>query len=224
MERQDTDIGQDAQFPQHVHQFHVPRDHRFRLAVHQMVQDAVPGRRGWTIDRDEDPPPAHLLQLLDKWHDLPREIGDVVHQCDRPHWGSTGEPIARDEAGVGDPYLGGVRSKARTHSAGGFHVDDLATAQGQRERDPACPSADIDDNIFRGNIRGDDLQVQVERSTRIGLQDGVVSRKAREEVARGLWAAQAGPLCEDGIHPRRILVSNGSGLWYRQSMVLLSDQ
>jgi hypothetical protein len=72
---------------------------------------------------------------------------------------------------------------------GGFHVDDLTAAQGQRECDPARTSADIDDDIIRCNIRGDDVEIRVKRSTRIGLQEWTVGRETCEEVARGLWTA-----------------------------------
>jgi hypothetical protein len=91
--------------------------------------------------------------------------------------------------------------------------------QGQRERDPARPPADINDDIIRGNIRGKSLQIRVERSTWIGRQERVVGREPREEVARGLRTTQAGPLREDGIHPRSILLGGGSGSCYRHSLV-----
>jgi len=32
---------------------------------------------------DQNPPAARLLQPFDKWDDLPRQVGDVVHQSDR---------------------------------------------------------------------------------------------------------------------------------------------
>src|SRR3990172_9517616 len=54
MKRQDTEIWQDAQLPQHLHQFHVAGHDFLGLSVHEVVEGAVPGRRRRTIDRDED--------------------------------------------------------------------------------------------------------------------------------------------------------------------------
>jgi hypothetical protein len=67
---------------------------------------------------------------------------------------------------------------------------------------PSRTTADINDDIIRCNIRGNSLQIRVERSTQIGLQERVVGWETREEVPWGLRTAQAGPLREDGIHPR----------------------
>jgi len=52
MEWQDADIGQGAQFPEQIDQFRMPRHHFLRLAVHEVEENALPGWRGWTIDRD----------------------------------------------------------------------------------------------------------------------------------------------------------------------------
>src|SRR5262249_34355026 len=115
MQWQDAHIRQEAQLPQDVDQFHMAGHDLLGLPVHEVVEDAVPGWRGWTIDRDEDPLPPRLLQLRDERDDLSGEIGDVIHQRDRPHWWVYGEPIARDDAGVGDPRLGRVGGKACAH-------------------------------------------------------------------------------------------------------------
>ncbi|MFZ3253716.1 MAG: hypothetical protein WA133_05485, partial [Syntrophales bacterium] len=154
----------------------------------------MPGWRGWAVDRDEDTPLASQLQFLDKRHDLPREIGGVVHQGNRrPHRRSNGEPIACNDAGVGDSRRDGVGSKARAHGGRWFHIDNLAATHGKGERDSARTPADIDDDVFRFNIRGDNLQVRVERSTWIGLQKRVVGRETCKEIPRGLRTAQTGP-------------------------------
>src|SRR6516225_9171668 len=38
MERQDADIGQDAQFPKHVHQLHMPGNHLLGFPVHELEE------------------------------------------------------------------------------------------------------------------------------------------------------------------------------------------
>ena len=63
------------------------------------------------------------------------------------------------------------------------------------------------------------LTVKLEWSPWIGLQERVVGREPREEVARGLRTAQASLLREDGIHPRSILVGSSSGLCHCHGIV-----
>ena len=77
-------------------------------------------------------------------------------------------------------------------------------ASGNETR-PAPPS-DIDNDIIRLDIRCNNLEIWVQRSTRIGLHERVIAWQTREEVSRRLAPAQASALGEHGIDPSSIPV------------------
>jgi hypothetical protein len=172
--------------------------------MHKMEKNPLPRWRRWTIDGDDNPPTAGTLRPFNKRHDLSGEIGDVVHQCDRPCRRIDCEPIVFYQARVTDPRLGGIGHKASAHRNRGLDVDDLAAMQGERQRNSAGAASDIDDDIIRLDIRCNGLEVRVRRSMRIGLHERVIAWQAREQVSRRLPPAQSGALREHGIDPSSI--------------------
>ena len=80
-----------------------------------------------------------------------------------------------------------------------------------------------DDDIVRFDIRGDDLEVRVERSTGIGLFQRVVAGKTGEETARGLRAAQPNALRQHGIDPSGIPVCGLAGVLKRHEVTISMD-
>ena len=174
--------------------------------VHQFVENALKRWSRHTVDSDQNPPKAHRLQLFDERHDLPRQVGNVVHQSDRSGRCVNVRPFTFDDARVADPRPGSISPKAHRHVGRRLDIDDLAAPRGERQRDPACTTSDIDYDIVRFDVRSDDREVWTKRSEWIGLHKRMVGGATSALISRRLRAAQALALREHGINPSSIAV------------------
>src|ERR1700746_3021665 len=96
---------------------------------------------------------AIIPSNFDERHDLPRQVGYVVHQGAPSRRCVNLRPFTFDDAGVADPSPGGISTEAHPHGGRRLDIDDLTTSQGERQRDTACTPSYIDYDIVRFNIR-----------------------------------------------------------------------
>jgi hypothetical protein len=166
--------------------------------VDQAKERRVLVGRGHAPEGDDHPPAGSRHHFLNKGYDIAHEVRYARSKRNIASDVCGGQPVRQDGAGVGDARLGRARLELGEHAGRGVHIDHLAAAQGQRQTDPSGTAANIDEDVIRLHVGGDDLQVGVQAAVWITAK--ALCHRAAKAVLLQLVAVDAETLGIDGIN------------------------